>query len=240
MQQLLADLALKPARGKRKIAIVDDADDLNEESANCFLKTLEEPPPGSILILIGTSADRQLSTVRSRCQVIPFQPLPEPLVATFLQSDSELEPALAMRLARASGGNLGLARELADPALWKIRSRLLAAVPDPRADAIELSAEFRKWVEQVGKDTAAQRRRAALVVHLVIQGLEAALAGAAGIDPDDTAILGKLRSLGPDRLVESIERCLTAQEKIERRVQLVLIVEALVDALVPRRIATVG
>src|SRR4051794_4737465 len=52
IQQLLSDLAIKPARGSRKIAIVDDADDLNEESANSFLKTLEEPPPGSVVVLI--------------------------------------------------------------------------------------------------------------------------------------------------------------------------------------------
>src|SRR5205823_11168941 len=99
MRQLCLDLGLKPARGSRKIAIVDDADDLNEESANCFLKTLEEPPPGSMLILIGTNADRQLPTIRSRCQVIPFMPLPEPVVATLLEADGEIEAAQIPRLA---------------------------------------------------------------------------------------------------------------------------------------------
>ena len=48
-------LALKPARGRGKVAILDDADDLNEEAANCFLKTLEEPPPRSVFILVGSS-----------------------------------------------------------------------------------------------------------------------------------------------------------------------------------------
>src|SRR5262245_23591155 len=68
MQELCHALSLKPARGKRKIAVIDDADDFNEESANSFLKTLEEPPPHSLLILIGSSADRQLPTIVSRCQ----------------------------------------------------------------------------------------------------------------------------------------------------------------------------
>ena len=68
VRQLSDKLAMKPARGGRKIAILDDADDLNEQSANCFLKTLEEPPPQSLLILIGTSADRQLATIRSRAK----------------------------------------------------------------------------------------------------------------------------------------------------------------------------
>src|SRR5262249_55838857 len=50
---LARSLDLKPARGPGRVVIIDDADDLNEESANCFLKTLEEPPPGALLILIG-------------------------------------------------------------------------------------------------------------------------------------------------------------------------------------------
>jgi hypothetical protein len=53
---LCHDLALKPFFGRRRVAIIDDADYLNEEGANALLKTLEEPPPQSILILIGTSA----------------------------------------------------------------------------------------------------------------------------------------------------------------------------------------
>ena len=63
MRSLCASFALKSARGRGKVIIIDDADDLNEESANCFLKTLEEPPPRSVLILIGSSPERQLPTM---------------------------------------------------------------------------------------------------------------------------------------------------------------------------------
>ena len=61
---------------KRRIAIIEDADFLNPEGANCLLKTLEEPPPGSVLILVGTSQQRQLPTIRSRCQIISFSGCP--------------------------------------------------------------------------------------------------------------------------------------------------------------------
>ena len=54
------------------IAIIDDADYLFNEAANCLLKTLEEPPPRSVLILLSTSEQRQLPTIRSRCQVVRF------------------------------------------------------------------------------------------------------------------------------------------------------------------------
>ena len=49
IRELCDQFALKPARGGRKVAILDDADDLNEEASNAFLKTLEEPPPGALL-----------------------------------------------------------------------------------------------------------------------------------------------------------------------------------------------
>jgi DNA polymerase-3 subunit delta' len=231
IQQLQTDLALKPARGSRKIAIVDDADDLNEESANSFLKTLEEPPPGSVVVLIGTNADRQLPTIRSRCQVIPFQSLPEPTIAALLESDPEIDAAQIPRLARLSGGSLGLARELADPALWEYRSRLVAEMTVERPDVGALAKAFMAVVELAGKESGVQRRRAALLVRLLIQGLDAALVGAAVTSADDGRILQALRALGPDRLVALIERCLEASEQIERRVQLVLVVEALVSAL---------
>ena len=60
VRELCRSLALKSSRGRGKVAILDDADDLNPYSANSFLKTLEEPPAGSVLILIGTSSDLQL------------------------------------------------------------------------------------------------------------------------------------------------------------------------------------
>jgi DNA polymerase-3 subunit delta' len=71
---LCYDVSLKPMSGRRRVAIIDDAEALNDESANALLKTLEEPPPDSVLILVATSGDLLLPTIRSRCQVIAFQP----------------------------------------------------------------------------------------------------------------------------------------------------------------------
>ena len=64
MRGLCGDFGLKTARGHGKIAILEGADDLNGPSANCFLKTLEEPPPRSVFILVGTDVERQLPTIR--------------------------------------------------------------------------------------------------------------------------------------------------------------------------------
>ncbi len=63
---------LETLSGKRKIAILDDADALAVEGANALLKTLEEPPPDSLLILMSVSLQKQLPTIRSRCQIVRF------------------------------------------------------------------------------------------------------------------------------------------------------------------------
>ena len=75
IRDFCAKLARKPSRGGRVVGIVEDADDFNAESANAFLKTLEEPPAGAILLLIATGTAHQLPTILSRCQVVRFAPL---------------------------------------------------------------------------------------------------------------------------------------------------------------------
>ncbi len=116
--------SLKPARGRRKVAIVDDADDLNEEASNAFLKTLEEPPPGAVLILIGTSPEIQLETIVSRCQVVRFDPLPEPeIAALLLEQGITQDPAEAASLAALSEGSVSRALGLTDAVAARVPSR---------------------------------------------------------------------------------------------------------------------
>src|SRR5260221_2043128 len=118
---LCYNIALKPYSGRRKMAIIDDADYLNKEGANCLLKTLEEPPPKSILILIGTSEQRQLPTIRSRCQVIRFQPLAEQEVADLLVEQGICDDrAIAQAAATRSEGSLERARLWCDNGLIEV------------------------------------------------------------------------------------------------------------------------
>jgi DNA polymerase-3 subunit delta' len=240
---LARSLDLKPARGRGRIVILDDADDLNEESANCFLKTLEEPPPGALLILIGTSADRQLPTIVSRCQVIPFRPLPEGIVAGLLTEKGIEDRDFVQRLARLSDGSVSMALALADPALWEFRRNLLNGLTQPRPDGVGLAQEWIKFVEEAGKELAVQRRRAALVLRLLIDFLNDALSMSVGKSPRlaeaaDLPLLQKMVKLSdPDRLLAMIDRCLEADVQIDRNVQLVLVLEALVDSLTAEPVA---
>src|SRR5205823_1789538 len=110
------------------------ADDLNQESANSFLKTLEEPPSRSVLILIGSTPDRQLPTIVSRCQVVRFTPLSAEAVESLLAENGVEEVALRQRLVHLSGGSVGYALALADPAFLNTRRQLIDAVSRPRFD----------------------------------------------------------------------------------------------------------
>jgi DNA polymerase-3 subunit delta' len=68
-------LSYKPFEGRKKVVIVDDAETMNVPAANAFLKTLEEPPEESVIILVSSRPDLLLPTIRSRCSRINFSPL---------------------------------------------------------------------------------------------------------------------------------------------------------------------
>src|SRR5262249_29715967 len=226
VRELCRQLSLKPAMGHGKVAILDDADDLNPYSANSFLKTLEEPPPGSVLILIGTSADLQLPTIVSRCQVVHFRPLADNVLADLLKAQGVDDKTLIERVVRQSGGSPGQAIALADPELWEFRRVLLQALGRPKFDSVELAQQWMEFIEKAGKESAAQRRRASLTLRLLIDLLNDALrlsfeAPPHGAEAGEVASLKKLADmLGPEEIIELLNRCLEADVQVDRYVQL--------------------
>jgi DNA polymerase-3 subunit delta' len=240
MREVCAAFSLRPARGRGKVVVIEDADDLNEESANCFLKTLEEPPPRSVLILIGSSPARQLSTIVSRCQVIRFGGLPTALVDEILRAQGVEDPAQRQRLVRLGQGSPGNAMLLADPKLWEFRGKFLEALCAVRPDPAGLVDGWMEFVEAAGKEAAAQRIRAGLVLRLVLDllddALEVSLGGSARrTDPEDAGLVADLaRRLGPEALLGMMDRCLEADEHVNRRVKLELALEGMVDAWAQR------
>jgi DNA polymerase-3 subunit delta' len=236
VREFCGRLGLKPARGPRKVGLIEDADDFNDESANCFLKTLEEPPPGSVLVLLATSTERQLPTVLSRCQVVRFRPLPADELRAVLADHGVADPARVARLVRLAGGSPGQALALADDALWAFREALVDFVTAAKPDPVTFAADWARFVEEAGKESAAQRGRASLAVRLLADALEVALRLAVGAETaGDPAECDKLRRLaeraGPDHLADLLEACTEADYQIDRKVQLVLVIEALVDRL---------
>jgi len=236
MRDLCNQLGLKPARGMRKVAIIEDADDFNEESANCFLKTLEEPPPGAVLILLATATERQLPTILSRCQLVRFKALSPADLRAALADHDITDPTTVDKLTRIAGGSVGRAVALNDPALWEFRQVLVSALGSNRPDAVGLASKFDKFVEEAGKESAAKRDRASLVIRLLTDILQTALrlslgAEGATTDPAEAEKLRALSSRDPDLIADMLEACTDADRHVERRVQLVLVIEQLADRL---------
>ena len=237
IQELVQGLSLKPARGGRRITVVDDVNDFNEYSANCFLKSLEEPPPGSLLILIGTDAAFQLPTIRSRCQVIPFGSLSDAMVEVRLREAGIDDATQLQPLVRMAAGSPGAALALADPVLWPVRRKMLDTLAEPKPNAPALAKAWMECIESVGKDSALQRPRALQLVRLAIDlfhlALDASLGRALPADnPVEAGMIQKLSTrLGPAAIMDRLDRLVEAEMHIDRRVQLILAVEAAVDAI---------
>jgi DNA polymerase-3 subunit delta' len=235
IRTLCLDLGLKPMRGGRRVAIVDDADDLSEEAANAFLKTLEEPPPGAVLVLIGTSPELQLDTILSRCRVVRFEPLDEAtLTAILLEERVVTEADEARRLAARGEGSVGRAVGLADPELSRFRQDLLATLADPRGlDAPGLSKQFEAFVNDAGKESVLRRERARLLVGELARFFRGVVwetvgAAAPGADADDARHAGAIAErLGPEAAIRLADRCLEAEYQVARKAHLPLIADAL-------------
>lgn len=167
---LCHDISLRPFGGRRKVAIIDDADYLNEEGANALLKTLEEPPVNSLLILIGTSLQRQLPTIRSRCQSVLFHPLREADLSQLLLRHNIVEdPKIAEDLAKVSGGSLSAASRLHDPDLHEFRSMLLDKLSSPRIPLADLAKSCNAIIDAAGKEAKLKRDRMKIIFNFAAQ-----------------------------------------------------------------------
>jgi len=167
---LCYNISLTASLGNRKVAIINDADFLNEEGANALLKTLEEPPPDAVLILIGTSTAKQLPTIRSRCQIVRFSPLsPEVLSAILVEQKIVPSAAQGATLAAQAEGSLDNAKELMDADIDSLRTELTKSLTAPHWDAVALAATLNGLVEASGKETPIRRRQARLIFGLAIE-----------------------------------------------------------------------
>jgi DNA polymerase-3 subunit delta' len=136
-------LALRRFEGRRRFVVIDPADAMNPQAQNALLKTLEEPPGETTLVLVASSPDALLPTIRSRCLRVPFGPVPADAIAARLAAEGH--PADRARLAAAlSGGSLGKALALDDDELGVRRAaveRVAALRPDDPMGWLALARE---------------------------------------------------------------------------------------------------
>ena len=125
IRQIQERTTCKPLEARRRAFIIDDADKMNEESANALLKMLEEPSSANILILVTARPYSMPQTIISRCQHMRFNPLSSETVARFLVSEMNMDNQKALLLAALSGGSIGNALELNKEDIVAYRTELL-------------------------------------------------------------------------------------------------------------------
>lgn len=136
MRELAREANASPFEGRRRVMIVDSAHQMRDEAANAILKTLEEPPPTTLIVLVTDQPYALLETIRSRCQTLRFGPIEAGEVERYLMSHFKRPREETRLLARISGGRIGRAiatdlsvyREQRKEMLGLLE--LLAGVPD--------------------------------------------------------------------------------------------------------------
>ena len=167
-------LAMTPQFGGLQLALIDPAEAMNAAAANALLKTLEEPTPGTVIVLVSDAPQRLVATIRSRCQRVDFKlpPAAEALAWLRAQGVKDAEAALA-----AAAGNPGLARSLAQSGGLAVRSEVgrdLATLWNGAGSANDIA---QRWA----KEQAAER----LWFAAQLAGEEAAAAAAQQRGPLD-------------------------------------------------------
>ena len=153
IKEIQRSAGLQPYEGRHRVFIIDGAEYLNEESANCLLKTLEEPPPKVLFILLTVNDGRLLPTIVSRCQRVELFPLPASVIEQSLIEQWQALPEKARVLSRLCRGSIGWAVCAAhDESLAQERSQKLdelvslndASLERQFAFAAKLAAQFNK------------------------------------------------------------------------------------------------
>lgn len=134
VRSLQAMFATKPALSSRRVVVIDAVDDLERSGANALLKSLEEPPAGTIFLLVSHAPGRLLPTIRSRCRLLRFDPLGDAGVASILRRAlPEADEAEIAALVKAGEGSPGRALGFAGLEIAALEAEMaaLAETGDP-------------------------------------------------------------------------------------------------------------
>ena len=171
VREVLARTAFRPFDGRRRVIVIDRAECLEVSSQNALLKALEEPPPGTVFVLVTAAPDALLHTVRSRCPRMRFGALATGEIARALEQGHGFSPDQAQVAAGLSGGSLS--RALAGTDADRLESRevaqdVLALVAGSEKMDVRrrLEAAQRLTAKAGGKKGAAAATRAQIAERL--------------------------------------------------------------------------
>lgn len=243
VREFLIEVAgMHPARGRARVFIVEEAETMNRAAQNSLLKTLEEPPDSTFIILVTSRIDLFLPTVRSRCQPIRFVPLPEGFVRGRLD-EAGVDPSEGRYWADFTAGELGPALQLAQMGIYKTKCQLVEQLAGLTGRTVlEFAGNIAVWAKEYanayleahpGRSQAQATRLGfdcigQMITHAFRQALRAS-AGAKGAGfLDQPALIESLAgSFGAWGCSQAIRATWRAQATLSRNVNPTLIFESL-------------
>lgn len=215
---LCHDISMAPMSADRRIAIIDDADAMNPECSNSLLKTLEEPPAGSLIFLLTPEVDPILPTIRSRCQPVRFRPLSNGVLERLLQAERNSSKPVPAEILEMAEGSLETARELLDPGIEQLWKAVSGSLQSNRLNPTGAVKEISDALDGLGGDTAAQRLQMRRVVSFAVETLRRRLNTAASVEE-------------ADRVGRMMDRCFEADLHLQQTMPIPLCLEALFTEL---------
>lgn len=186
---LVLEAQARPSLGRWRVVIVEDADRLNDHSANTLLKSLEEPTARTVWMLCAPSLEDVLVTIRSRCRHVRLGTPSAGAVADLLIERDGIDPAMAHYAARAAQSHIGIAKRLATDEHARARRREITGIPltlGSLGDALRAAQDLvdeagegakatsadhaedqrRELLEQLGADASARTQPPSVRAHL--------------------------------------------------------------------------
>lgn len=165
-RELVVEAQARPSLGRWRVIIVEDADRLNDHSANTLLKSLEEPTERTVWMLCAPTLEDVLVTIRSRCRHVRLGTPRADAVADLLIRRDGVDEAMAHHAARAALSHIGIARRLARDEHARARRREIISIPcslrglgDALRAAQDLVDEAGEGATALSEDHAAEQRR---------------------------------------------------------------------------------
>lgn len=230
---LCYDLSMSPQASERRVAVINDAGQMSTEGANALLKTLEEPPADSLILLVCDNPDTLLPTIRSRCQAVRFFPLPESDLKQILIGQEMVEnEADAATIASLCEGSLQTAAQLLNPELRKLRSTVTRGLLQlEQMQPVQLSSAVVSSIEEISGSTAEQRLNAQWLLRFIADAIQARLKGLASGDLSDPLSQRMGAKDGTDLLAPMLHRTIQASMQVDGSSPVKLTLEALFDDL---------